>query len=293
MYHLGNAGNLRIRRAVGTLHPAVVTTDDVNVTAKRFSFDGAFDNLITGDRLEIATSDVRGLAFFTTAAWPSATIEDTIAVYVHVNQVGGIRCYEAFSDAVSDVKANALVLQAFAGGELTINVTIRDTEANLLGDVSSYTFNTERESIDVTSLSDKFRNQYNAGLLTGSGALDCLFSVKDDPRYASECYGEELSILLLQIIQRLDVGAQFDLYLTLVEAGIESDNGVFYEMSAIVTRAGVQVAAGELITCSIDFVTTGDFRLRLGSPKEYILKEDDFKLALEGDLGYLLKTVED
>jgi hypothetical protein len=37
------------------------------------------------------------------------------------------------------------------------------------------TLNTDRETIDATSLSDKFRKQYSAGIISGSGSIDCLF----------------------------------------------------------------------------------------------------------------------
>jgi hypothetical protein len=293
MYHLGNSGNIRVRRATGTLEPDLVQPSDVNVSVKRFSFDSAELNLITGDRLDISTTDPRGLVFFATSSWPSSSVEDTITVFVHVNEAGGLRCYDSFSDAISDTKANALVLQAFSGDPIPVSVTIRDIESALLGDISSYTFNTEREAIDTTVLSDKFRSQYNAGLLTGSGTIECVFSVKDDPRYFSECYGEEFSSLVLQVIQRVDVGAQFDLFLNIVAPGPESANGVFYELHAVATRTGIQVAANELITCSVDFVTTGEFRFRIGSIKEHLLLETTDNIALERDLGFLLKDVED
>ena len=294
MYHLGNSGNIRIRRATGTLPLSSVQPSDVNTSVKRFSFDGAELNLITGDRLEIATTDPRGLAFFATSSWPSGAVEDSITVFVHANEAGGLRCYTTFSAAVSDTKASALALQSFSGASIPVSVTIRDIDSALLGDITSYTFNTEREAIDTTVLSDKFRSQYNAGLLTGSGTIECLFAVGNDPRYEATPRIGELSSLLLQVIQRVDVGAQFDLFLSLVEPGHESINGVFYELHAIATRAGVQVDdPGELITCSIDFVTTGEFRFRIGSIEEHLLLETTDNITLERDLGFLLKDVED
>jgi hypothetical protein len=70
-------------------------------------------------------------------------------------------------------------------------------------------------------------------------------------------------------------------------------NSVFYQFDAMVTKAGVQVAAGDIINCTIDFVTTGEIRLLIGSIEEFILKEDNDRLSLEQSLDFLLKETED
>jgi hypothetical protein len=62
----------------------------------------------------------------------------------------------------------------------------------------------------------------------------------------------------------------------------------------MVTRSGIQVSATELITCSLDFVTTGEIKLLIGRPSGYILKEDDDRIALnQNNLAFLLTEVED
>ena len=52
-----------------------------------------------------------------------------------------------------------------------------------------------------------------------------------------------------------------------------------------------------LISCSIDFLTTGEFRVKVGVPSEYILKEDADLIELEANqetgLGFLLQEVTD
>jgi len=68
---------------------------------------------------------------------------------------------------------------------------------------------------------------------------------------------------------------------------------VYYDIEAVVTRAGVTVSADALVSCSIDFVTTGEFKLRVGVPPEYILKEDDDAIYLEQSLDYLLQEATD
>jgi len=62
----------------------------------------------------------------------------------------------------------------------------------------------------------------------------------------------------------------------------------------MVTRSGIQVAAGDLITCRIDFVTTGEIRLVVGRPSGYVLQEDEDRIELNQDsLSFLLTEVED
>ena len=62
----------------------------------------------------------------------------------------------------------------------------------------------------------------------------------------------------------------------------------------MVTRAGLELSASDLISCSIDFVTTGEIKLLVGRPSGYILKEDDDRLALnQNSLEFLLTEVED
>ena len=287
---LGNHGNVRLRRGIdvayGTLEDQI-KPDDVNTALNRLSFDFATDNLLTGDRIDISTTDARGLVCFATSAWSSATVEPTISAYVHVNAVGGLRFFYQFENAVNNNRAAEISLAAFAGAALAINVRVRDVSLNVLGNVTSYTLNTSRETIDTTSLSDKFQKQYSAGIISGSGSIDCLFD------YTSTGI-KETPLLMLQLIHRVDIGSEFDLALYLVDKEIDqSRTNVFYEMQAMVTQTGVTVNADSAITCTIDFVTTGEIRLLVGEPVGYVLKEDDDRIEIEQSLDFLLKETED
>jgi hypothetical protein len=253
----------------------------------RLSFDFAVDNLLTGDRIDISTTDARGLVCFATSAWSSATVEPTISAYVHVNAVGGLRFFYQFENAVNNNRAAEISLASFAGAALEINVRVRDVSFNVLGNVTSYTLNTSRETIDTTSLSDKFQKQYSAGIISGSGSIDCLFD------YTSTGI-KETPLLMLQLIHRVDIGSDFDLALYLVDKELnQSLTNVFYEMQAMVTQTGVTVNADSAITCTIDFVTTGEIRLLVGEPAGYVLKEDDDRIEIEQSLDFLLKETED
>ena len=106
---------------------------------------------------------------------------------------------------------------------------------------------------------------------------------------------QEVPLFLLQVINRLGVGSEFGALLSIssVEESASFREEVYYDIQAVVTRAGVTVAADALVSCSIDFVTTGEFKLRVGVPPEYILKEDNDAIYLEQSLDYLLKEVTD
>ena len=287
---LGNHGNVRLRRGIDASYGILedhIKPDDVNTSLNRLSFDLATDNLLTGDRIDISTTDARGLVCFATSAWSSATVEPTISAYVHVNAVGGLRFFYQFENAVNNNRAAEISLAAFAGAALEISFRVRDVSFNVLGNVTSYTLNTSRETIDTTSLSDKFQKQYSAGIISGSGSIDCLFD------YTSTGI-KETPLLMLQLIHRVDIGSEFDLALYLVDKELnQSLTNVFYEMQAMVTQTGVTVNADGAITCTIDFITTGEIRLLVGEPAGYVLKEDDDRIEIEQSLDFLLKETED
>ena len=285
-FFIGTKGNVRLRRgtdvSLGTISSAV-GPDDVQTTLNRVGIEGATDNLFTGDRVDITTSDARGLDFIPASNWSSGVTEDTFSAYINVNAAGGLRLFSNFADAVNNTRANEIALEAFTGAAINVEVGVRDVGFNILGNVTNYEFQSNRESVDTTTLSDKFRRQYSAGIISGSGRIDCAFDyitsgVKETPQ------------LLLQLIQRLDLGSAFDLALYLTDKEVDPNvDNIFYLLTAVVTNSGVSVAANELITCSLDFVTTGDVRLVVGKPSPYILKEDDDRIRVEHSLDYLLQ----
>jgi hypothetical protein len=284
-FFLGNQGNIKLRRGsqlqFGFLE-GFINPDDVNTTLNRVGFDGAIENLLTGDRIEITTTDPRLLLFFPNGAWNDNTVSNALSAYVNVNAAGGLRFFRTFADAVNNVRAAEIPVSAFSGAPIPVKISVRDVAFNILGCIQSYEFSTDREAIDITTLSDKFRRQYSAGLISGSGRINCSFSYETSGV-------DEPALLVMQIIQRVDIGSECDigLYMTdqQVDANVET---VFYDLTAVITRAGVQVTAGQAIECAIDFVTTGDIRLVFGKPSGYILKEDADRVNLEQSLDFLL-----
>jgi hypothetical protein len=264
-----------------------IAPDDVNIALNRLSFDLALDNILTGDRIDIFTDDPRGLVCFPATTWNDLQVNSSISAYVHINAVGGLRFFPTFQSAVNNDRSLELPLADFTGAPLSITVRIRDVAYNILGCVKSYEFTTDREAVDITSLNDKFRQQFSAGLISGSGRIDCAFD------YHTSGINEP-PLLALQLIQRVDVGSEFDLALYITDKEVDPTvDSVFYELQAMVVRAGVQVRAGDIIDCTIDFVTTGEVRLLVGKPAAYVLKEDNDRIEIEPSLDFLLKETED
>lgn len=289
-FFLGTKGNVRLRRAVttpaGTLLDTIAEAD-VNTTLNRLSFDGAGQNLLTGDKVDISTEDPRGLACFPANTWSSGAVEPQITAYVHVNAAGGLRFFPTFQDAVNNTRVNEIPLAGGFGADIAISYTVRDVSYNVLGNVVGFTLATDREAVDATSLTDKFRKMYSAGLISGSGSIECAFD------YTTSGV-TETPLLMLQLINRLDIGSEFQCALYLTDKANDSTvDSVFYLVDAMVTKAGVQVAAGDIINCTIDFVTTGEIQLLIGQPADYILKEDADRIKLEQSLDFLLQETED
>ena len=287
---LGATGNIRLKRGSQTglsTFEDQITPDDVTVSLNRVGLSRSGDNLVTGDRIEIATTDPRGLVCFASSNWGSAVVEDTITAYVNVNAVGGLRLFDTFNEAVNNNRSAEYTVTAFAGAALPVTITLRDSVSRVLGNVTSYELNTTRDQVDTTSLSDKFKTQFAAGLISGSGRIDCLFDYKSTGI-------KEVPLMLLQTLQRVDIGSTCDLALYVVDQALDAtETSVYYEFEAVITASGISVDTDTAITCTLDFVTTGEIKLLVGEPVGYILKEDEDRIYLERSLGFLLQESED
>jgi hypothetical protein len=287
---LGATGNIRLKRGsqagLSTFEDQI-TPDDVTVSLNRVGLSRSGDNLVTGDRVEIATTDPRGLVCFASSNWGSAVVEDTITAYVNVNAVGGLRLFDTFNEAVNNNRSAEYTVTAFTGAALPVTITLRDSVSRVLGNVTSYELNTTRDQVDTTSLSDKFKTQFAAGLISGSGRIDCLFDYKSTGI-------KEVPLMLLQTLQRVDIGSTCDLALYVVDQALDAtETSVYYEFEAVITASGISVDTDTAITCTLDFVTTGEIKLLVGEPVGYILKEDEDRIYLERSLGFLLQESED
>lgn len=312
-FYLGNHGNIRLRRGTASElggFNATVSPDDINTALNRIGVEDSVDNLVTGDRVVFSTTDNRRLDFipdtnFGTldflvtqgddqlitqsddSFYNNGLTPDDFSAFVNVNAVGGLRLFKTFASCINNDRSAEIVIDPFTNEPIDVNLAVLDTRYNVLGNVFRYEFNTSRDAIDTTVLSDKYKQQYNAGLLSGSGRIECGFDYTTrDP--------EEAPIIMLQTIQRLDLGCAFDLALYLTDKDIVPDvDNVFYLTTGITTSTGISVEANGIVSCTIDFVTTGQIRLVIGKPDDYILKADDGRVVLDQSLNFLLQEVTD
>lgn len=288
-YFLGHYGKVKLRRKSATTFSSSVSPADVNTILNRFGFDGSVENLLTGDQLRIVTDDPRGLDFLPSSTWPDgagATLNEVIA-YSNINAIGGIRLFNDFSNAINNNRTVEYPLEAFTGDPINIDVSVYGSVERVLGDVTGFTFNTDREALDITTMSDRFKKMYSAGLISGSGSIDCIFNTTNSGLV-------ENSLLMLQLINRTDIGSEFSCFLQLTEDDVYSNaSDVYYEFDAMITRTGIEVRPDQTINCAIDFVTTGEIKLLIGEPSGYILKEDTDRLRLQQNLDFLMTEVTD
>lgn len=288
-YFLGHYGKIKLNRKSSLSFDTSVSPADVNTTLNRLGFDDSAVNLLTGDQIRIYTTDPRNLDFLPSSTWPyggGSTFNEVLA-YINVNAIGGIRLFNTFSDAVNNNRSQELPLEAFAGADIPVNVSVVGSTDRVLGDVTGFTFNTDREALETTTMSDRFKKMYSAGLISGSGSIDCLFNTQGSGL-------TETSLLMLQLINRTDIGSEFSCYLQLTEDSVyPNTQDIYYEFDAMVTRTGVEVRPDQAINCAIDFVTTGEIRLLIGEPSGYILKEDTDRIRLQQGLDFLLTEVTD
>jgi hypothetical protein len=280
--YLGEQGHVELQRQGARefddervpLHTAI-EPEDVNVVAKRFSFLGAQLGLITGDRIEIKTSSGADLELVKGHDFP-----DWLG-YIHVDAIGGIRLYDDFATAIDGSRDNAIPLVTPSAFQ-RLEVVSRDNKFRCVAQVRSYEITTQRETIDVTSLHQQYRNQYHQGLISGQGRMDCFWehSRQDDCPPDSDLNFAEYSAYLAFLCIRLEQGSSFVGRFYLYDGGIR-ERSVWYECQAVVTNVVVSVEPSSIISTAIDFITTGPIRLQTGILPAYLEKEEDEDYILQ------------
>jgi hypothetical protein len=311
--YIGNIGNIElIRKSLEGTKESLVNPSDVNASRDRFSFDFDEGYLITGDLIEITTTDGTNLDFITGTALLSTQDNDYLITqsgdiivggyegsaesgmwYIFVDELGGIRLYDNFDDSLEGSTAGLIPLNAI-DRDIPISVEVKNRGGRLLGCVREYEINTNREVVDITALSDQHRQQYSS-LISGSGRLVAEWDyLKED--------GSEPVNYLMQLVLRTEIGSSFRGKFYIKSAGTSAISGAFsgtqlndelwWEFDAIVTGSAVSFAPGALIEGSIEFVATGPIRLKakttasrrlLQEAGDPILLEQSGQLLLEGD----------
>ena len=296
---LGCGGSVELRRSSQEeAFESVVVPSDINVTKDRFSFDFPDGMLMTGDQVEIKTTDGSNLDFIQPGGWPIPGSYPDGIWYVFIDEVGGVKLYQSFDDALSGEASNRAPLQAISR-DIPVAVKVINNLDRLVGQITEFELNTSREAVDVSELGDEFRQQH-ATMISGSGQLTCFFDYErrmcDNLSSTAEGY-IEMPIYLNQLLLRTQLGSGFWARFVLVGRGDKPggraedvDDEVWYEFNALVTNVGMGFEPTQPVRTTIQFVTTGEIRLRTKTVSNYVLQEDFGRIRVEENQdGFLEK----
>lgn len=276
--YLGTFGQVELRRKSDLKgFRATIKPSDIRINDKIFGVtvptkldpdpDQNYElgELITGDEIVIKGFDLSDSTGNTkkNLTFVQGFTKATITRFVHVNELGGMRLFSTFAKAVNGLKSEAVDLASISS---SIGVTIKvvGKKSKILAQVKSYELNTERETVDTTSLSDEFRSRIST-LMSGSGRMTCEWEYTGDTN-------KELPNYLVELILRTKIGSNFRALFYLKAAGYnpggvaarDSDE-IFYDFDAVITACAVQFAPGNIVEITADFITTGKVKLRMNT----------------------------
>jgi hypothetical protein len=287
--YLGEVGSVEItRKSIEEDKESIVNPSDVNVGRNRFSFDFEEGCLISGDLVELSTTDGTNLDFVAASGWSNNAKQGSGNWYVFIDEIGGVRLYSNFDDSLEGSTAGLIPLATITR-DIPIRVRVRDRDTRLLASVVDYELNTNRETVDITSLSDQYRQQYSS-LISGSGSLSAQWD------YVNESNQEPVHYLM-QLVLRTEIGSSFRAKFYIKSANKASkgmfpssqlNDALWWEFDAIVTNSATSFDASSIIVSRIDFIATGPIRLRARTTTgSKLLQESGSPLLLE-QMGYYL-----
>lgn len=282
--YLGTFGEVELKREFdGSDLRSTINPSDVNATKKRFSFDFDHGQLLTGDQIEITSTDGSALDFI------DSYTKTSVKKFIYVDELDGIFLYDSFAHAVAGGTTNATALAAPANN-IPIKVVVQNSDYRVLGRVQSYELNTQRETVDVTTLSDEFRNRIGT-LMSGSGRMACEWEYTGDT-------AKELPNYLLELVLRTKVGSTFKGRFYIKTSGYNPANhtdanndAVWYEVSGVLTACAVQFTPNQMVQITADFITTSkiEIRMDLEVDGKALQEDDESEILLEqGDDDALL-----
>jgi len=274
--YLGEYGCIELARAAGSAVDVTLEDGDVSVEKRRFSpKEDLLGVFITGDQVDIERIDGEDLILVN-----GHNFNDWRG-FLYIDAIGGIRLYDSFNDAVRGKLEDALVLDAHSETQY-LRIKTRNDSYTPLASVRNFEFTTNREAIDTTCLGKEFVERYEAGLISGQGTIDCIWQANiglcSDGGIVQGAV--EFPVYLAQLCIRMQEGADFFGRFFIYKAPDPEVNNVWYEAECIVTSVSTTVGVAQVIESTIQFVTTGKFRLLTGTPPYYLLQEDGFGLVL-------------
>ena len=173
-----------------------------------------------------------------------------------------------------------------------VTIHTRNNRFRCLARIKDFEITTSRETVDTTLLGAEFRQQYEAGLISGQGSMNAFWEhayALCDADYRSNA--PEFPVYLAQLVVRIQQGADFTGRFFIYHDADSNDglnNSVWYEADCVVTNVAVTVAATQTIDTRIEFVTSGPVLLKMGRPPAYLLQEDgDLLLQEDGSRIFL------
>lgn len=296
--YLGSAGIIQLTRTSLEVFRSTMDPGDVDVSARRFSFDFPNGTFVTGDRLAIARLNADGSLSNQPLDFAGTSYPDGLW-FVNVDPLGGIRLYSNWGDALEGGRNTAVAL-SLPATTYDIAVKLEEGIPHCLGQIVQYTVSTERAAIDVTGLGDAFVEQVS-GLISGGGSISCLWDWR--PSVCGGTGEQELPHYLHQLILRQQLGSEFKASLFIKQDGatpindnlpdLASRAALFYGVTALVTKVGMTFDPAGALISEIDFVTTGEISLRYQPPSAFlILQEDRDRIRLEDGSGFLAQELD-
>ena len=285
--YLGTHGQIELKRVFnGSELQSTIDVADVNATEKRFSFDFEHGQLVTGDQIEITSTDGSGLDFI------NSYTDSSVKKFIFVDELDGIRLYNTFALAVAGGKTNAVAL-ATPGNAIPIKVKVETVAPKLLAQVNNFEINTERETVDTTVLSDEFRSRVNT-LISGSGRISAFWEYTGDT-------ANELPMYLFELAHRTKVGSNFSGRFYIKKSGYNpsgvtarNDDEIWWNVEAVITAAAIQFSPDSTVQITADFITTGEIQLRMKlETPDALLQEDSGDIRLDQDSGAKLLLQQD
>ena len=273
--YLGTHGEVELQRQFdGSDLRSTINPSDVNATQKRFSFDFEHGQLLSGDQIEITSTDGTALDFI------DSYTKTSVKKFIHVDELDGIRLYDSFAHAVNGGTTNATAL-ATPANNLPIRVKVENAEYKVLAQVNGFELNTERETVDTTTLSDEFRSRIST-LMSGSGRMSAFWEYTGNT-------SQELPNYLVELSLRTRVGSQFKARFY-IKRNVHNPGGVaandndeiFYQFTGVLTGCAVQFAPNNTVQVEADFITTGLIQLRMDlEVADKLLQENTDDILLE------------
>ena len=280
--YFGSTGFVEIKRDNGRAFSSSLDPADVNTTKKRFSVDFASGAILTGDQIMISTKDDSNLELVSGHSHPDGRW------YVHIDDAGGMKLYNSFAPSLAGDSSTALSLVTPSAAK-DITIQSQGTRYRTLGKVREFEITTTRDTIDINSLGEDFRQRYERGMISGQGNMQCIWQDRAFQGDTLNIIEPEFPVYLAQLAVRLDQGADFFGRFFIYHDPAQTKTSVWYEAECSVTNVAISVPAAGVVEATIDFVTTGDIALHTGQPPAYLLQENTDKILQEDGLGILLE----